>query len=63
MRKLKLDLDGLVVEAFEPAARPGDQNGTVRAHESYPETGDPRQRICYTPYYECDTRGWTCFIC
>lgn len=26
-------------------------------------TNDPRQKLCYTPYLECSTRGWTCDYC
>jgi hypothetical protein len=26
-------------------------------------TNDPRQKLCYTPYLECNTRGWTCDYC
>ena len=74
-RKLKLDPDRLVVDTFEPVPGEDGNRGTVKAHESvgldycdtyegcYPQTGDPRLRICYTPYYVCDTRGWTCLLC
>ncbi len=32
MRKLKLDVESLTVESFEPAAAPDSARGTVQAH-------------------------------
>ncbi|HEU0053342.1 MAG TPA: hypothetical protein VFQ39_09205 [Longimicrobium sp.] len=73
MRKLKLDPERLEVESFESAGDEETVKGTVEARSSevaecytqycVPPTGDPRQRLCYTPYYDCATNGWTCDYC
>ena len=63
MRKLKLDVDDLTVDSFDAVGGP-KESGTVRGQDSeswdYCETNDPRLRMCYTPYLECDTVRWTC---
>lgn len=72
MRKLKLEMEELVVETFDTRDAAGAEKGTVHAHdtESVPvelcwpqETNDPRLRQCVTPYVECSTDGWTCVYC
>jgi hypothetical protein len=47
MRKLRLRLDTLKVETFDPRAAPAGGAGTVRAHDSEsPPATDPYQHTC-----------------
>jgi hypothetical protein len=54
MRKLKLDLDSLVVQTFETAGDAGSR-GTVKAHDSLATTYGPWN----CPYY-CDPSDAPC---
>lgn len=55
MRKLKLDLDSLVVQTFETAEE-GGSRGTVKAHDSLATTGGPWHcpAWCEETYVSCD---------
>lgn len=41
MKKIKLQLDGLCVESFETSRAAKVATGTVRAHDSVTEWGEP----------------------
>jgi hypothetical protein len=70
MNKLKLNLDELSIESFEPAAASREE-GTVRAYGETADTCDPLVGTCfgYTCYQSCnnatcdtcDPRVGTCF--
>ena len=54
LRKLRLDMQDLRVESFEPRARVADR-GTVVGHNL------TQQINCYTYYYGCDYSNETCY--
>jgi len=55
-RKLRLDLQDLEVESFDPTVRAATQRGTVVGHNHTQQTN------CYTYYDGCDyTPGGTCY--
>jgi hypothetical protein len=56
MHKLKLELDALEVETFDPRATDAPAPGTVRAHDSEP-TADFNQHSC--DWMSC---GGTCHL-
>ena len=63
MKKLKLDLDMLAVEAFVTSDQ-GGEKGTVNGHV----TGDPSVTSLYSyngeaTCYDHTCRGWTCADC
>jgi len=53
MKKLKLDLEALAVDTFEPAAREDDSRGTVRAHAADTRLGEYTCRGFGSCYYKC----------
>jgi len=56
-RKLRLDLQDLEVESFDPVARRTGGRGTVLGHNY------TQQPNCYTFYFGCDyTPGATCYL-
>lgn len=56
MKKIRLQLDGLAVESFEPQEAPALRvRGTVRG------AGDTLVRSCQTEQYDCTVQGgYTC---
>ena len=54
MKKLKLDVERLVVESFEAERAGSDGEGTVRAYQSGMQT-------CRAPCTDWDTCGGSCY--
>lgn len=59
MRKLRLDLDALVVESFEPAQRQGAR-GTVRGHASLYWEDCYESETCAGAGYPCNPSDQSC---
>lgn len=57
MKKIRLQMDALEVEGFEPQEAPEQRmRGTVRG-----EQGDTQVRSCQTKQYNCTAQGgYTC---
>lgn len=60
MKKLRLDLDDLAVEAFDTVGEPEAGSGTVRGHQQ-----SNRVALCWTLAPEASTceTGYTCPEC
>lgn len=63
MRKLKLDMDSLVVQTFETVDS-ADSRGTVNAHESVETTGGPWlcPALCESFQATCELGAHTCDV-
>jgi hypothetical protein len=70
MAKLRLILDDLVVESFDPVSSRASRTGTVRAHAETETCFNTLCGTCYTVEYGCGESadgtcdgslcGWTC---